>query len=351
MKRPRVFFTLAISAVLAVSVRAADSLILARFSDYLEALRAQTGIPGLAATIVSSTDVAWESYRGVADANRNIAVQPTTAFQVDGLTQTLVASLALRCDESGYISLNDPASKYAPSSPDGALTLRMLLTHTSPGAGGLTFAYRLDRLAPMAAALARCTDSSYRSGMAALLDRMGMADSVPGADAATIAPGTDGFSAATIQRYAGVVGRLAIPYTVDGKGHATPSTYPTPTLTASGGLVTTARDLAKFDIALKNGVVMRAETLVAAWTPPLGVNGTALPHGVGWFVQGYNGEPIVWQFGESGVSSSMVIIAPRRSLTLILLANSAGLTKGLNLASGDINASPFARVFLSLFVR
>lgn len=350
MKRPFVFLTLAVSAVLAVSVRA-DDLVTARFSDYLDALRTQTGIPGLAATIVSATDITWESYRGVADGDHNTAVQPSTAFQVDGLTQTLVASLALRCDESGFISLNDPVSKYVPSSPDGALTLRNLLTHTSPGAGGLTFSYRLDRLAPMAAALAHCTDSSYRASIAALLDRMGMSDSVPGADAASFTPGTDGMSAATIQRYAGVMGRLAVPYNVDSKGRATPSSYPTLTLTTSGGLVTTARDLAKFDVALKNGVVMRAETLVAAWMPPAGANGSSLPHGVGWFVQGYNGEPIVWQFGESGVSSSMVIIAPRRSLTLILLANSAGLTKGLNLAAGDINASPFARLFLSLFVR
>jgi CubicO group peptidase (beta-lactamase class C family) len=178
-----------------------------------------------------------------------------------------------------------------------------------------------------------------------------MADSVPGADAAAIPAGTDGMSAATIGRYAGVVRRLAVPYSVDGSRRATPSTYATQTLSPSGGLISTPRDLAKFDLALKSGVAMRAETLVAAWTPPVGANGASLPHGVGWFVQGYNGEPIVWQFGESGVSSSMMIVAPRRSLTLFLLANSAGLTQGLNLAAGDINASPFARVFLSLFVR
>ena len=342
MKRPLWSITLAAAAVLSVSVRAADNLVIARFSDYLDALRTQTGIPGLAATIVSATDVAWEGNFGVADAAHNVAVVPTTAFQVDGLTQTLVAALALRCDESGFVSLSDPVSKYVPGSADGSSTLRMLLTHTSLGPGGLTFAYRLDRLAPMANAIAACTELSFRAGIAALLDRMGMADSVPGAD---------GFSAATIQRYAGVTGRLAVPYTVDASHRASPSSYATRTLTPSAGLISTARDLAKFDIALKNGVVMRAETLAAAWTPPVGANGTPLPHGVGWFVQNYNGEPIVWEFGGSNVSSSMVIIAPRRSLTLIMLANSAGLTQGFNLAAGDLNTSPFARVFLTLFVR
>lgn len=351
MKRPFLFLTLAASVVLAASVRAVDSITITRFSDYLNALRIQAGIPGLAAVLVSSTDVVWQNGFGVANVAKNIAMRADTPIHVDGLTQTLVAALALRCDESGFISLNDRVAKYVPTSPDAASTLRMLLTHTSLGAGGLTFAYRLDRLAPLSSAISACTESSFRASVAGLMDRMGMSASVPGPDAATLSPGTEGFSAATIQRYADTLTRLAVPYSVDSNRRPSPASYSAGTLTPSAGLVTTALDLAKFDVALKNGVVMRAETLTAAWTPPIGASGAPLPHGVGWFEQGYNGEPIVWQFGESGVSSSMVIIAPRRSLTVILLANSAGLTQGLNLAAGDVNTSPFAHVFLTLFVR
>ena len=47
----------------------------------------------------------------------------------------------------------------------------------------------------------------------------------------------------------------------------------------------------------------------------------------------------------------MMITAPRRGLTLILLANSQGLTRSLNLSAGDISVSPFARVFLGIFLR
>lgn len=350
MKRPPVLLTLAASAVLGVSVRAADNLVISRFSDYLDALRIQTGIPGLEAVLVSSTDIAWKNGFGAANVERNIAMRVDTPIEVDGLTQIVTAALALRCDESGLISLNDPVSKYDPGSADRASTLRMLLTHTSMGAGGLTFAYRPDRLGPIATATSLCTDSPFRVGIAGLLDRMGMAASVPGVDAASASPG-DGLSAASIQRYADTVSQMAVPYTVDANRRATAASYATRLLTPSAGLVTTALDLAKFDVALKNGVVMRAETLTAAWTPPLGANGAPLPHGVGWFVQSYNGEPIVWQFGEGSASSSMVIVAPRRSLTVILLANSGGLTQGLNLAAGDLNTSPFARLFLTLFVR
>jgi hypothetical protein len=112
------------------------------------------------------------------------------------------------------------------------------------------------------------------------------------------------------------------------------------------------RDLARFDAALKRGVLVLPETLAVAWTPPLDRNGLRLPHGLGWFVQSYNGERVVWQFGVSNnASSSMVMTVPGRGITLILLANSQGLARPFSLAAGDAIVSPFARVFLSFFVR
>jgi hypothetical protein len=47
----------------------------------------------------------------------------------------------------------------------------------------------------------------------------------------------------------------------------------------------------------------------------------------------------------------MILTAPFRGLTLILLANSAGLARPFSLASGDVTVSPFARLFLEIFVR
>jgi hypothetical protein len=42
---------------------------------------------------------------------------------------------------------------------------------------------------------------------------------------------------------------------------------------------------------------------------------------------------------------------PARGITLILLANSDGLTKPFALATGDVTASPFVRLFLALAIR
>ena len=178
-----------------------------------------------------------------------------------------------------------------------------------------------------------------------------MADSVPGSDGTSWLPASADPSGSVAQRYTSVLGRLATPYTVDAKGRPTASRYSATTLGPSSGLISTVRDLAKFDLAIKKGFLL-PETLALAWSAPIGAGGQRLPHGMGWFVQSYNGEPIVWQFGVSdNGSSSMILTAPFHGLTLILLANSSGLARPFSLDAGDVTVSPFARLFLGIFVR
>jgi CubicO group peptidase (beta-lactamase class C family) len=179
-----------------------------------------------------------------------------------------------------------------------------------------------------------------------------MFDSVPGADVLGLIAPAEGFSATQLQRYADTVRRLATPYALDARGRATASSYVASTLTPASGLISTAIDLEKFDLALKQGSVLRSDALAYAWTPPNDANGRPLPHGYGWFVQDYNGERLVWQFGVSdNASSSMIVMVPRRGLTLILLANGQGLARPFALSAGDATVSPFVRLFLSIFVR
>jgi CubicO group peptidase (beta-lactamase class C family) len=343
MQRRVLTVTAAVSLALTVIVRA-DDLVLDRFGTYLESLRTQAAIPGLAASIVGRPgDVVWERGFGRQNIERSVLVTVDTPFHLDGVTQIVTTSLVLsRCVEEGRLSLDDPVA--------GA-TLQQLLSHTSQQSNGLVFAYRPERLDVLAPIVAACTGESFRRSVADLLEQTVMFDSVPGPDSATL-PASDGFSQSTIDRYKRVMDRLATGYTVNTQGTAATSSYSERTLTPSSGLITTVHDFAKFDLALKRGSVLRrAASFTAAWTAPVGANGRRLPHGLGWFVQSYNGELVVWQFGSGNASSSMVVMVPNRGLTLILLANSTGLTKGFNLTAGDVSVSPFAKAFLSIFLR
>ena len=145
-----------------------------------------------------------------------------------------------------------------------------------------------------------------------------------------------------------------MPYSVDGRGRPVLSSYPrnADTLAPGRGLITTVRDLALFDRDLRSGVLVGADTLGEAWSVPVGSNGEPLPHGVGWYVQSYKGEKVVWQYGMTeNASSSLMITLPARQMTLILMANSDGLLKVFSPSRGDVSRSPFARLFLNLFVR
>jgi len=326
----------------------ADDLVLDRFGGYLDSLRTQAGIPGLAAVVVSGSDIAWERGFGNQDLARSLPVRPDTPFHLDGLTQTLAASLLLRCVEEGRLSLDDRVGRFWRSVPEPEATIRQLLTHTDASGA---FRYRAERLDPLGYVIAACTGESYRSRLAQVFDTLAMINSVPGPDAAQQPPDAV-FTPPLLARYRSVLDGLATPYAVDSRKRAWVSQYTVSTLLASAGVVSTARDLAQFVLGLGRGLLLRPETLAQAWRAPLGPDGRTLPHGLGWFVQTYNGETVVWQFGmQANASSSLVVTVPGRGLTLILLANSDGLSRPFPLAGGDVTTSVFAKLFLALFVR
>jgi CubicO group peptidase (beta-lactamase class C family) len=325
------------------------------FGAYLDSLRDQAGIPGLAAAIVDTKGVVWERAYGHQDIGRAIATRTDTPFNADGLTQTFTATIVLRCSEERRLSLDDTLGSFkdvATTEPDA--TIRQLLTHTSNARDSLTFFLRPERLTPLRPIVRTCARDSYRENMANLLHRLAMFDSVPGPDIVNIKPPDEGIPhPADVERYVSVLQRRATPYSVDRRARARQSSYPKSTaqLTPASGVVTTVRDLAKFDLALKQGILLKNGTLDQAWSAPT-ANGVPLPHGIGWFVHIYNRERVVWQFGMTeDASSSLMIMLPERKLTLLLMANSDGLVKLYSPANGDVTLSPFARLFLNLFVR
>lgn len=346
----RILIVLALAVVpLAAQPAAPGDLLYARFERFLEALRAQTGIPGMVAVVVGESGVVWERTFGRRDQERALPMQVDTPFHVDGLTQLLTATLTLQCVEQGIVELEDELGAYDSGAPEPNATVRHLLTHTrsTPG-GGLVYGYDPPRLDPLNRAIRDCTNDSYRENVANLLDQLSMSDSVPGIDVVTLAAPAEGIpTVEASERYRAVLERMTTSYVLQGR-QAVAVPHGDTTLTPSAGLITTARDLAKFDVALKQGSLLTPETLASAWTLPAVSGQPPVPHGMGWFVQHHDGETIVWQFGVSAASSSFMMSLPRRRLTMILLANSSGLVAPFVLTPGDVTASPFARVFLGL---
>ena len=340
--------------LLATAPMRAEDLVFVRFADYLEALRTQTGIPGLAGAIVGRSDVLWERGFGYADVARAVPMRPDTPTHVDGLTQTFTAATVLRCAEDNRLALDSPIGAFRKDAPEPGATLRQLLSHTA-GLSALTFSYRPERLDAIAPAVKACAGDSHRETVSNLLEQLAMVNSVPGADILTLTPPAEGLPTPDERvQYADALGRMATSYAVDGSKRVYPTPASAATLTPSTGLISTVHDYAQFDLALRNGIILSTDTLAEAWrSAGTDAAGRPLPYGLGWFVQSYNGEPVAWQFGSGGEngSSSLVVTLPNRGITLVLAANSTGLAKTFQLDKGDVTTSPFARLFLSLFTR
>jgi len=351
MRRQLLALTLLLLSLLAPAQ--ADEIVLGRFGAYIESLRIQAGIPGMAAAIVGRTSIQWEQAFGQQDIVRRIATRTDTPFHVDGLTEIFTAALVLRCVEEGRLSLDDQLEQFGAGDPDTNTTVRQVLTHTSPSGEGLVYAHRPERFGALGTAVRMCSDDSYRETLGNLLDQLAMTDSVPGVDVLELEPPAEGIpDPATLERYAGVLERLATPYAVDERGRVSQSVYSAQRLTPTSGLVSTVRDFAKFDLALKAGVLLEPDTLASAWEHPTDGGGRPLPHAMGWFTQEAEGETIVWQYGiGDDASSSLVVSLPEREITFIMLANSQGLVKPFSLEEGDVTVSPFVRLFLGLFAR
>lgn len=320
---------------------------------YLEALRQQAGIPGLSAAVVQDGALVWERGFGFENVELRIRATPDTPYYAGGLSQTLAAVLLLQCVEQRRLELDAPVRRFGLNLPEEGATLRHVLSHSSAGTPGAAYRFAPERYAQLGTVMEWCAPQPYRKSVAhRLLERLSMRDSVPGTDLRNRAVVPEGlFDDAALERYARVLERLAVPYRSEGRGRSARSDFPPPEgISPAGGLVTTVRDLAQFDSWLDTSLLLLDETRAQAWSPVVASDGTVLPTGLGWYVQQYRGEPVLWQYGHfPNAYSSMVIKLPSRRVTLILLANSDGLVASFDLASGDVTRSIFATLFLRLF--
>jgi CubicO group peptidase (beta-lactamase class C family) len=349
--------TLLASAVIASPARPAQSQDLDAdlriFERYVEALRRQLSVPGLSAAILDGGHPVWFRGFGFQDIDARVPATPDTVYDIASLTKTFTSTLIMQCVERGSLDLDTPISRYTTAIPEAGATVRHVLTHTSQGVPGSAYRYDGNRYAALTNVVGACAGRPFRQVLATdILDRAAMVGSVPGHD---LDQPTDTlaalFDAPTLARYASVLRRLATPYASSNDGLSRTS-FPPRDISASAGLLSSVVDLASYDAAIDAHVFLSADAQELAWTNAVSsTTGQRLPYALGWFVQQYNGTRLVWHYGLWPQYSALYLKVPERQLTLLLLANSAGLSDRFSLDAGDVTVSPFARVFLKVFVR
>jgi len=343
-----------ISLLAGMPIRAAtldDDARVALFERYAESLRRSAHVPGISGIIIRDGRAVWMKGLGFQDVESRLVATPDTLYDVASLTKTFTSTLLLQCVERRTLSLDERMSRYSTAIPEPDATVRHVLTHTAQGSPGAVYRYDGNRFSALTAVVSACHGKPFRLALADVLDQAAMTSSVPGHDLEQPSTALASlFDTSTLARYASAVRRLAIPYQTKGQSVAR-AEFPPRDINASAGLLSSVADLAKYDAAVDANLFISADSQMLAWTnAKSSTTSLELPYGLGWFIQTINGLRVIWHYGQWSQYSALYIKVPERNITLILLANSGGLGEAFPLADGDVRVSPFARVFLGLFL-
>ncbi len=317
---------------------------LAQFESQLDRLRQQLSIPGMSAIVMSHDTILWEGTLGLADIQSQRPVTAVTQFHLASLTKTFASTIVLQLVEQGLVGLDDPVSQYGITLPSsGVIRVRHLMSHTSEGVPGEQFRYNGDRFALLDQVIRRATGQSFATRvMERIIGPLALEHTAPNPLNAE-AFATSGREAVTY------IAGMASGYGIDKQKRPVPVAYPT-LFSSAAGLVSTARDVARYSTALDAGQFLSAATRALAYTPARGAGNRVLPYGLGWFISTVSGHTLVWHYGYWTGNSSLIIKEPSRGLTFVVLTNSDQLSARFRLGSGDLMSSTVAQAFVKGFV-
>lgn len=315
------------------------------FEKKMELLRQGLKIPAMSIAIAKNGKIVYTKGLGFADMENQIPATKHTTYRIASLTKTFSSTLILQLVDEGLIHLDDPVEKYGIFiKSSGIVRIRHLLSHTSEGEFPGEFYHYSGNFRHLATIAQVATGKSF---MQLLIERIikpaRLKNTMP-CKIDTILCEQYGID------YPEIVGNLAKPYLLDSLANLTNGSYPN-YFGASAGLVSSVTDMARYAVLMDNYKFLKKETRRLTYIPAISIHGDTLPYSMGWFVNWFNGQKIVWHYGFWDCNSSMFIRIPEKKLSLIILTNTDKLSEPFpELENGNIFASPVAVEFCKLFL-
>ena len=100
---------------------------------YLEQIRNETGVPGVAVAVGLEGEMVFSGGVGYAELDNRTPADGGTVWNVGSVSKVLAGVAVMQLVEQGTVSLDDPIQKYVPGYPEkqAPITLKHILTHTS----------------------------------------------------------------------------------------------------------------------------------------------------------------------------------------------------------------------------
>ncbi len=305
---------------------------------------ARAKIPGLTVA-VARQGMVWSQGYGRADVENSVPATPRTVYRLGSISKPITAVAALQLAERRQLDLDAPVQNYVPSFPakPWPITSRQLLGHL----GGIRHYKSLEEV----------NSTRHYDDLLAPLE-------IFQNDPLVAEPGTK-FSyttygyvllGAVVERAAGVrfldylrenifepAGmkniqadsvHAIIPHRARGYRLTRAGVLEncdladTSNKIPGGGLSSTAMDLVRFALALKEGKLLKAATLEAMFSPQRLKDGSLTQYGLGWNLLEAGGiEHVLHGGGQQGVST-MLLMERRRPLVVAVMANLEGAPVG-----------------------
>ena len=326
---------LALAAVLSTvlaTTAAADPV-----DDYVRTQLKTRNLPGLSLAVVKDGQIVKSQGYGLASLELEAPATAQTVYEIGSISKQFAADAILLLVEDGKLALDDPLSKYVEGTPAAwsAVTIRHVLTHTAGFAdfdtGNIGFSYRreytagefIELLARQPLQFAPGERWNYTNAFPLLgivVERVSGLSYMDFVRARIFKP--LGLASARFKIAGDVVPFRADGYLFANGTYRHGETLRPAIIAPNGGVMMNVADFAKWDIAITGGRLLRPESLKAMTTPVRLNDGRTVSHGLGWFMDQFNGHPFGAHWGTTVTGHSAVI---RRyvndRVTVIVMAN------------------------------
>jgi CubicO group peptidase (beta-lactamase class C family) len=306
---------------------------------------ASTHVPGLSVAVVENGEYIWSGGFGLADVENNSPASEHTLYRLASISKSLTATAAMQLWERKQFDLDAPVQKYCPAFPQKPwpMTTRQVMGHLAgirhykggpddleigntkhfdnPIQGGLDF-FKNDALLSEPGKTFHYSTQGYTlvgcviegASGAKYVDFMRQNVFVPAGmehtqvdDRFAIIPYRTRFYQKTESGAVENADFLDSSYKIPG-----------------GGWLSSAEDMARFEVAILSDKLIKPATRTLMWTPLKPSHGAKDEYALGWGTGSADGIPDVGHTGGQQGTSTAFTIAPTQRDGVVVLANMEG---------------------------
>ena len=326
----------------------------AKIESAISAFMAESKVPGISAAIVEDDEFVWSASFGMADLENSVPATSQTLYRLGSISKSLTSTAAMVLWEHGKLDMDSPVQKYCPAFPlkHWPITTRQLLGHlagirsyhvpeypysvsqTDPEVGntrhfengiegglkffandplvaqpGTHFNYSTQGYTLAGCAIEGASEEKYADYVReSVLVPAGMLQTRPD-DRFAIVPLRTRFYSKSQSGAVVNAEFLDASYKIPG-----------------GGWLSSAPDMARFEVAILNDRLVRRATRDLMWTASTPSDGLGrMAYGLGWQLGKTDGVEDVGHGGSQQGTSTMMLIAPDARAGVVVLTNSDGV--------------------------